>query len=88
MPVLRWVLYGTAGCHLCHEAAALLREFSARHPGTVEWREVDIAGDDKLVELYGFRIPVLRAEDGEAELGWPFDAEKLGMFLRRYGSSR
>lgn len=62
-------LYGTTGCHLCDEAEALLRKVAASRP--VEWRYVDIALDEALVEQYGIRIPVLRTDDGR-ELGWPF----------------
>lgn len=62
-------LLGTTGCHLCDQAEALLRQAqAARH---VEWRYVDIALDEALVEKYGLRIPVLLAPGGQ-ELGWPF----------------
>lgn len=62
-------LYGTTGCHLCDQAEALLAQAaSARR---LEWRYVDIALDDALVERYGTRIPVLLADDGR-EIGWPF----------------
>ncbi|BBL71429.1 glutaredoxin family protein [Methylogaea oryzae] len=66
-------LYGTDGCHLCEEAAALLQSLS------LSARHIDIAGDDGLVERYGTRIPVLRRADG-AELGWPFGAEDVMRF--------
>ena len=68
------VLYGTPHCHLSEQALALLAQcgITAEH--------VDIADDDALLERYGVRIPVLlRTADG-AELGWPFDAEKLAIF--------
>lgn len=62
-------LYGTSGCHLCDQAEALLiQAASARR---LEWRYVDIALDDALVERYGTRIPVLLSADG-GETGWPF----------------
>lgn len=62
-------LYGTTGCHLCDEAEVLLKRAVAAR--AIEWRYVDIALDDVLVEKYGTRIPVLLTEDGR-ELGWPF----------------
>ena len=62
-------LYGTTGCHLCDEAEALLKKATTAR--AIEWRYVDIALDEVLVEKYGTRIPVLMAEDGR-ELGWPF----------------
>ena len=68
-------LYGTACCHLCEEAQAVLHEMG------IEADHVDIADDDELLEKYGVRIPVLRRMDTGAELGWPFDAEAVSRFL-------
>ncbi|HET8731698.1 MAG TPA: glutaredoxin family protein [Moraxellaceae bacterium] len=62
-------LYGTQGCHLCDEAEVMLRAASAARP--LEWRYVDIALDDALVERYGEQIPVLLTSGGQ-ELRWPF----------------
>lgn len=74
--MMRLILYGTTFCHLCEQAEAVLlaAEVSAEH--------VDIAQDDELLERYGTRIPVLRREDKGEELGWPFDASALRLFLR------
>lgn len=71
---MSYLLYGTTHCHLCEEAQALVAGcgIAATH--------VDIANDDALLERYGVRIPVLfRTADG-AELGWPFDAERVRRF--------
>jgi glutaredoxin len=68
-------LYGTAYCHLCDEAEAILREVG------IAADYVDIADDDELLEKYGIRIPVLKRVDTGAELGWPFDAEAVSRFL-------
>lgn len=62
-------LYGTQGCHLCDQAEALLRQAAGAR--RIEWRYVDIALDDALVERYGTRIPLLQTADG-GEMGWPF----------------
>lgn len=62
-------LYGTTGCHLCDEAEKLLGQLAGAR--SFEWRYVDIALKDALVEQYGSRIPVLMAPNGQ-ELGWPF----------------
>lgn len=43
---------------------------------------LDIAYDDQLLELYGERIPVLKNELTGRELGWPFDAEGLILFIK------
>lgn len=65
-------LYGTACCHLCEEAAAVLQEAG------VEATAVDILQQDALMERYGVRIPVLA--NGHAELDWPFDAAAVRVF--------
>ena len=50
-------LYQRSDCHLCEEAkkaiAPLLREFGAT------LREIDIGGDDTLVQRFGCDIPVI-----------------------------
>ncbi|OIR08740.1 hypothetical protein GALL_91240 [mine drainage metagenome] len=68
-------LYGTAFCHLCEQAEAVLREIG------IEADYIDIADDDELLEKYGIRIPVLKRADTGAELGWPFDAVAVSCFL-------
>ena len=68
-------LYGTKFCHLCEEAEAILRKAG------VDAVPIDIAEDDDLLEKYGARIPVLRRNDNDAELGWPFDAVAVSQFL-------
>ena len=40
-------LYGTAGCHLCDQAEALLQQ--AGRARAIEWRYVDIADDADFV---------------------------------------
>lgn len=74
----RLTLYGTSACHLCEEAQGLL--CATLNPAffVLEW--VDIADDDRLLDRYGVRIPVLQREDG-AELGWPFDVDGVMAFL-------
>jgi len=71
----RLVFYTTAGCHLCEQAAFLLEELKRHQDVTIE--TVDIATDEKLVELYGIRIPVILNAVNDAELGWPFQYEDL-----------
>jgi hypothetical protein len=69
------ILYGTLGCHLCEQAAAII-EFAG---ATVS--HIDITDDDLLLERYGVRIPLLRREDLGIELGWPFDSDQVSNFL-------
>jgi hypothetical protein len=72
-------LFGTLGCHLCEVAEALLMPF-VEQGLLVEL--VDIAEDERWVDDYGLRIPVLRRCDNGAELDWPFAADQIVAFLR------
>lgn len=69
MDEVRLQLLGTAGCHLCDDAEALLRQ--AAMARRVSVGKVDIATQDELLADYATRIPVLRTTTG-LELGWPF----------------
>lgn len=73
-------LMTTEGCHLCDLAVPLLVQ--QVDPQRFEVDLVDIAFEDRLVEQYGTRIPVLRHSQSGAELNWPFDAEQLRQFLQ------
>ncbi|GAB3091660.1 glutaredoxin family protein [Aestuariicella hydrocarbonica] len=72
-------LYTTLGCHLCEQAKALswpvLEHYGYR------LQEVEIADDDDLMACYGVRIPVVRREGLEQDLGWPFSQEELALYL-------
>ena len=70
--MLLLVLYATSGCHLCEQAAELIRSTVA-----VPFRMVEIADDENLMERYSVRIPVLRRLDTDEELNWPFEAEAV-----------
>jgi len=72
---MKLLLYGTACCHLCGQAEALL------HALGVSAAHIDIADDDALLERYGTRIPVVRRLDNDTEIGWPFERESLRDFL-------
>lgn len=75
------LFYTTLGCHLCDEAEQLLVSVAAQRELVLAVEAVEIASSSALVDRYGLRIPVLhRVFDGE-ELGWPFDAERLFVFL-------
>lgn len=75
----RLVLYHTAQCHLCEEAAAMCA--AVLNPAYFEVYLVDIIDSDALLERYGVRIPVLRDDAADSELGWPFDVDQLIAFL-------
>ena len=68
-------LYGTAACHLCDQAIAMLE-----HVGCSALY-IDIASADDKFDRYALRIPVLRRADSGAELDWPFDIVAVLAFI-------
>lgn len=75
----KFIFFTTQGCHLCELAETLL--VTHMNPDIHQVDLLDIAYDDQLLALYGERIPVLKNEKTEAELGWPFDAAQLLDFI-------
>ena len=61
-------------CALCDEAWEILHQAGVR-----DFESVYIDGDAVLESAYGARVPVLR--QGAAELDWPFDAERIRLWL-------
>lgn len=72
-------LYTTAGCHLCDMALAIVHPLTEQLGVTLEL--VEISEQEALVEKYGIRIPVIRTEDKEEDLGWPFDTQQAEAYL-------
>ena len=70
-------LYSTSHCHLCDNAIAILNEL-AIYPFTI----AEISESEPLLIIYGTKIPVLRREDNNAELNWPFNAQDVVQFLK------
>ena len=73
-------LYSTPACHLCETAHELISPWLDDLGIVLEM--IDISASDELVEIYGIRIPVLRFQDYEEELGWPFTAGEFLQFAR------
>ncbi|CAI8793729.1 glutaredoxin family protein [Methylocaldum szegediense] len=78
---MQLILYGTSGCHLCEDAEIMLSKVIQARRDNVSFEIVDIAGQHKLEDRYGIRIPVLHDATSGAELDWPFDEERLMEFL-------
>jgi len=76
-------LFTTLGCHLCEQAQALLDDYQLSSKRQLEIEMVEIAVDEKLVERYGIRIPVLQHGNNGSELNWPFDQQTLQTFLQQ-----
>ena len=68
------LLYFTDGCHLCDDAVRLLQQ------AHTHYKKVDIIHDQRLVDRYGYLIPVVEDERGNS-LNWPFDLKLLNDFL-------
>lgn len=64
------LLYFTDGCHLCDDAVKLLQQT------TIPYKKVDIVYQQKLIDLYGYSIPVLQNKSGNT-LNWPFDLQQI-----------
>lgn len=73
---MRLILYQRDECPLCDEALKLLA--AARVPD-FESRWID--GDAALETRYGERVPVLRDDASDREIGWPFDVDALRAFV-------
>ncbi|MGH2866086.1 MAG: glutaredoxin family protein [Solirubrobacteraceae bacterium] len=58
------VLFGRAGCCLCDEARDVLMRVRTEHP--FRFQECDIEADEKLLQAYLERIPVVTIDGVEA----------------------
>ena len=74
-------LYTTSGCHLCEEAEKLLKKLQASE--RIQWQPVEISDSDELIDRYGVRIPVVKEQGSEQEIGWPFSLEELRCWVRK-----
>lgn len=48
----------------------------------IELKKINIRDSAALYHLYGARIPVLKRETTDSELGWPFTIDDLIEFLK------
>lgn len=81
--MLNLTLYTTDGCHLCEHAETIIEEALATEPA-LTWSKVDIAREDELIERYGIRIPVIRLEGADYDLGWPFSIADVTHYLAEF----
>lgn len=71
------ILYSHPDCHLCEEAEALVHRCGMGDT----YQIVDIEDDLELLKRYGIHVPVLKREDNQQELFWPFDQAALIAFV-------
>lgn len=77
-----FILYHTLGCHLCEHAEDVIESFNKQDSvRAIGYVKTDIADDERLVALYGIRIPVLCHDVSQQTLDWPFDEQQLSRFI-------
>lgn len=67
---MRYQLVTRRGCHLCEDAEAGLRDLGAT------FEAVDVDGDEELLRLYDFRVPVI-LRDGQVLAEGRIDPARL-----------
>lgn len=75
-------LMTTLGCHLCEDALAMLRYYQDQTERQFTIELLEITENEKLLEEYGVRIPVLKHSESGRELAWPFNSEQLVKFMQ------
>lgn len=63
------------GCHLCDQARPVLEKVAKSMNVAID--EVDIDSDDRLVKLYGLRVPVVLGAHGRVLAEGVIDDRKL-----------
>jgi hypothetical protein len=78
--MIRLLLFGTAGCHLCEQAEQIINDcFPNNFELTIE--TIDIAEYEQWQEQYAIRIPVLYHPETTKDLGWPFNQTHIKEFI-------
>jgi len=73
----KYAFYTTEGCHLCEQAWELVTGLGL----TSEMTQVEIIHDEADIARYGIRIPVIKNNVNDKEIGWPFDSDELANFV-------
>ena len=78
--MIRLLLLGTAGCHLCEQAEQIINECL---PNSIDLtiKTIDSAEQEQWQRQYAIRIPVLYHPETKNELGWPFDQQQVEKFF-------
>ncbi len=78
-------IYSKPDCHLCEVAKERLEELRQRWP--FELREINIAHDDKLMQEFGERIPLVWVE-GKLACKFRVEEEQLRQKLEQAAAKR
>ena len=73
----KYVFYTTQGCHLCEQAWEIVIDQGLVSSIT----QVEIIHKEADVARYGIRIPVIKNNETDKEIGWPFDGAELANFI-------
>ncbi|MCF7987075.1 MAG: glutaredoxin family protein [Methylovulum sp.] len=76
-----FLLLGTAACHLCEQAEALVAQ-AISHQAGVQVEKIDIAEAEHWQAQYAIRIPVLFHPKTQTDLGWPFELAEISTFIQ------
>ena len=79
--MIKLLLFGTEGCHLCEQAEELIGQYQLRESGLLI-EKIDIAEQEQWQERYAVRIPVLYHLETDKELCWPFDQVDISAFIQ------
>jgi len=75
----KYAFYTTEGCHLCEQAWALVIAQDLVN----QMMQVEIIHDEADIARYGIRIPVIKNNNTDKEIGWPFDLIELAHFIEQ-----
>jgi hypothetical protein len=78
--IVKIYFYTGPHCSLCDLADVEIARTSMSSSLTIE--KINIRQSTKLYHLYGARIPVLKRDDNNKEIGWPFTTADLEEFLQ------
>jgi Glutaredoxin-like domain (DUF836) len=80
--LMKYLLLGTSGCHLCELAEELIHECLPHKPDiTVEL--IDIAEQIQWQADYATLIPVLLHKQTNKSLNWPFTKDDIKTFFNQ-----
>lgn len=66
-------------CELCDIADEILSQ--SQYYASLDIQKHNIRENTQHYHLYAVRIPVIKRDDTQAELGWPFTLQELEHFL-------
>lgn len=73
----KFAFYTTEGCHLCEQAWEIVIAQGLVNQMT----QIEIIHDEADIARYGIRIPVIKNNETDKEIGWPFDSIELADFI-------